>query len=456
METRANYAIVGFFAVVVIFAAFGFIYWMSEYGRGGPTAQLIIRIPGSANGLSVGSPVRFNGIAVGSVRSLFIDKADPKYSIAMTEIRADAPVTASSTAVLEIQGLTGAAYIELSGGEPGDREILRDSIERDEPAVLVADQSSVTNLLATADKILQRADSAIGDLQGFIADARTPLTNTVRNAETFSKALADNADGVDKFLTSVSALSDTVTGLSGRLDSTLTAVEDLVRAVDAKKIDTILSNVETVSRNAADVSAKAGPVIDEFEATIANFKQFGASANETLDRVDQLIAAVDSQKIGKAVDDISVATGEAREAISSFAEVGKNVSGRQQDIDQAITDFTQLANKLNNSSDRVDSILRKVDELLGTDDTKSLSAEARRTLESIRAVADNLNAQIGPIAANLARFSGTGLRDIQSLVGETRDAVRTLNSAVSNFDENPQRLLFGGETVKQYDGRTRR
>lgn len=456
METRANYAIVGLFAVIVIFAAFGFIYWMSEYGRGGPTAQLIIRIPGSANGLSVGSPVRFNGIPVGSVRSLFIDKADPKFSIAMTEIRADAPVTASSKAILEIQGLTGAAYIELSGGEPGDREILREAMERDEPAVLVADQSSVTNILTTADKILQRADDAIGDLQGFIADAREPLTNTVRNAETFSKALADNADGIDAFLKSVSALSETVTALSGRLDSTLTAVEDLIRAVDAKKIDTILSNVETVSRNAADISTKAGPVVDELKVTIENFKQFGQSANATLDRVDQLIAAVDTQKVGKAVDDISAATGEARQAISSFAEVGRSVSGRKEDIDQAITDFTQLANKLNNSSNRVDSILKKVDELLGTDDTKSLSAEARRTLESIRAVADNLNTRIGPIADNMARFSGTGLRDIQSLVSETRSAVRNLNQAVSNFDENPQRLIFGGETVKQYDGRTRR
>ncbi len=115
METRANYAIVGFFTVFVIAAAFGFVYWMAEYGRGGPVAALTIKIPGSANGLSIGSPVRFNGIAVGTVRSLVIDQDDPKFSIANTEVQADAPVTQSTKAVLEIQGLTGAAYIELSG-----------------------------------------------------------------------------------------------------------------------------------------------------------------------------------------------------------------------------------------------------------------------------------------------------------------------------------------------------
>jgi len=34
--------------------------------------------------------------------------------------------------------------------------------------------------------------------------------------------------------------------------------------------------------------------------------------------------------------------------------------------------------------------------------------------------------------------------------------VRGLNDAITNFDRDPQRLLFGGENVKQYDGRTRR
>ena len=35
METRANYALVGFFTILVMAAAFGFVYWMSQYGRGG-------------------------------------------------------------------------------------------------------------------------------------------------------------------------------------------------------------------------------------------------------------------------------------------------------------------------------------------------------------------------------------------------------------------------------------
>jgi phospholipid/cholesterol/gamma-HCH transport system substrate-binding protein len=45
---------------------------------------------------------------------------------------------------------------------------------------------------------------------------------------------------------------------------------------------------------------------------------------------------------------------------------------------------------------------------------------------------------------------------VQSLITDTRQAVDNLNRTITNFDQNPQRLIFGGETVKEYDGRTRR
>jgi len=456
METKANYTIVGIFTVLVIAAAFGFVYWMAEYGRSGPMAELVVRIPGSANGLSVGSPVRFNGIQVGSVKSLSIDADDPQYSLAFTEVRVDAPIYPSTKAILEIQGLTGAAYIEMSGGKVGEENILQKSIDSGKRAVIVADQSSVTNLLATADKILDRANDAVGQVQGFVQDARGPLTKTLQNAETFSDALAKNSGNIDSFLQSVGQLSETVRNVSGKVDSTLAAVEALVKAVDAKKIDTILANAEKVSKDIADASGGLKGAIDKFDETATTFNDVGKKAQVALDRVDTLVAQIDPQKLKGSVDDISQATKDARAAVSSIRDVANTVSSHQKEINQTIQDVSQMANKLNSASTRVDGILIKLDSLLGTDNSQSLFAEARDTLESFKKVADNLNARIGPIADNLQKFSSGGLRDVQSLVNDTRNTVQNLNDAISNFDKNPQRLIFGGDTVKQYDGRTRR
>ncbi|MFC5755171.1 MULTISPECIES: MCE family protein [unclassified Rhizobium] len=456
METRANYTIVGFFTVLVIAAAFGFVYWMAEYGRSGPMAELIVRIPGSANGLSVGSPVRFNGIQVGSVQTLSIDADDPQYSLAFTEVRSDAPIYPSTKAALEIQGLTGAAYIELSGGRKEDKNILQQALESGKRAVIVADQSSVTNLLATADKILDRANDAVGDVQGFVRDARGPLTKTLQNAETFSDALAKNSGNIDSFLQSVGDLSNTVRNVSGRVDSTLAAVEDLVKAVDAQKINTILTNAEKVSRDIADASGDLKGLVDKVDQTVTTYNEFGKKAQVTLDRVDTLVAAIDANKIKGSVDDIAQATRDARVAVASIRDVTNTVADRKKDIDQTIQDVQQMANKLNSASTRVDGILIKVDALLGSDNTNSLFTEARATLESFKKVADSINARIGPIADNLQRFSGSGLSDVQTLVNELRGTANNLNNAITNFDQNPQRIIFGGPTVKQYDGRTRR
>ncbi|MFD1326530.1 MlaD family protein [Mycoplana ramosa] len=456
METKANYAIVGFFTLLVIAAAFGFVYWMSQYGRSGEMAPLAIRIPGSANGLSVGSPVRFNGIPVGTVRNLAIDSDDPRYSIALTEVSTEAPVKQSTSAVLEVQGLTGAAYIELSGGRAEDKNILKLALETDGTAVLVAEQSSVTNLLATADKILKRADDAISDIQGFVADARGPLTATIRNAEKFSDALTRNSDNIDKFLQSIGGLSDTFTGLSGRLDATMASLDSLLKAVDAKKIDRVVSNVDKVTSDLAAASGDVKGTIESFKRAAETFDSVGKNATATLDKVDTLIAAVDSEKVKLTINDINAASADARQAIASIKGVTDKLGARKDDIDQIVTDVRQMASKLNAASSRVDGVLAKLDGFLGEGESESLFAEAKATLQSFKQAADTLNARIGPIADNLQRFSGGGLRDVEALVGETRQAVQSLQGTISNFDKNPSRLLFGGETVKTYDGRARR
>ncbi|WP_234185660.1 MlaD family protein [Shinella sp. NM-101] len=456
METKANYALVGFFTVLVMAAAFVFVYWMSQYGRGGDMAQLAIRIPGSANGLSVGSPVRFNGIPVGSVRNLAIDAEDPRFSVAMTEVSTSAPVKKSTTAVLEVQGLTGAAYIELGGGNAGDPNILREAFDNETTAVLQAEQSSVTNILSTADKILKRADTAVSDIQGFVADARGPLTNTIRNAEQFSDSLAKNGENIDAFLQSVGGLSDTFKNLSGRLDSTLASIDSLIKAVDPKKVEDFVGNVDKISRDIADASGDVKATVEGFRKTAETFDAFGKRAGETLDKVDTLMAAVDTQKVSGAIDNISVATDDARKAIASVTGVANRIGERKEDIDQIITDVQQMSNKLNAASSRVDGVLAKLDGFLGEGDSESLFAEAKATLQSIKQAADTLNGRIGPIADGLQRFSGSGLRDVEALVLDTRRTIQNLDSAISGFERNPQRLLFGGDTVKQYDGRTRR
>ena len=456
METRANYAIVGFFTLVVMLSAFGFVYWMAKFGNTGETAPLIVRIPGSANGLSNGSPVRFNGIPYGVIRNISIDPDSPDFVIAETTIRADAPVYTDTRAALEIQGLTGSAYIELQGGSPGNPNILTRARELGQIAVIDADPSGVTNLLATADDILNRANRVIGEVEGFVKDARAPLTETLKNTEVFTAALRDNADGIDDFLQSVADLSQTVKSVSGRIDSTLASAENLITSIDPQKIDRILANVDKVTSDVASASGDITKTLESFSQAAGSLERLAADAGESLDKVDRIIASVDPAKVGESMDNIALASADARKALADARGVVETFSARKEDYDLIITDVKQLTGRLNAASTRVDGVLAKLDNFLGEGDASSLIADAEATLKSFRDVADSLNARVGPIADNLQRFSGSGLRNVEALVNDARRSIQRIERSISTIEQDPQRLIFGGDTVKQYDGRNRR
>ena len=456
METRANYAIVGFFTLVVMLSAFGFVYWMARYGNTGETSPLIVRIPGSANGLSNGSAVRFNGIPYGVIRSISIDPDSPDFVIAETTVRADAPIYTDTRAALEIQGLTGSAYIELQGGSPSNPNILSRARELGETAIIVADPSGVTNLLATADDILARANRVIGEVEGFIKDARAPLTQTLKNTEVFTAALRDNADGVEDFLKSMASISETVKSLSGRIDSALGSAERLLNSVDAEKVDRILANVDKATADVAGASGEIAKTLESFSNAADSLQSFAADAGTSLDKVDKIIGSIDPAKVGQTMDDIALASADARKALADARSVVETFSARKEDYDLIITNAKELTAKLNTASTRVDGVLAKIDGFLGEGDASTLIADAQATLKSFRDVADSLNARIGPIADNLQRFSGSGLRGVEDLVNDARRSIQRIERTISTIEQDPQRLIFGGDTVKQYDGRNRR
>jgi len=456
METRANYAIVGFFTLVVMLSAFGFVYWMARFGNTGETAPLIVRISGSANGLSNGSAVRFNGIPYGVIRTIRIDPESPDFVIAETTVKADAPIYTDTRAALEIQGLTGSAYIELQGGSPSNPNILVRARELNEVAVIEADPSGVTNLLATADDILNRANRVIGEVEGFIKDARSPLTETLKNTEVFTAALRDNADGIDGFLKSVGNLAETVKSLSGRIDTALASAENLLNSIDPEKIDHILANVDKVTSDVASASGEITKTLESFSAAAQSLETFAADAGASLAKVDSVISEIDPIKVGETMENITLASADARKALNDARGVVETFSARKEDYDLIITNTKEMTATLNAASVRVDGVLAKLDNFLGEGDASSLIADAEATLKSFRDVADTLNARVGPIADNLQRFSGSGLRDVEALVNDARRSIQRIERSISTIEQDPQRLIFGGDTVKQYDGRTRR
>lgn len=457
METKANFVAVGIFTLCAILAAFGFVWWTAGIGEGGETSILRVRIPGSASGLGRGSAVLFNGVKVGDVRRVYIDVSNPTDAIADAEVDRLTPITRSTQADIGLAGLTGQANIELKGGNPAEPNLLDEAEAADRIAEITANPSAVTNLLQTAQDIFRRADAVLVQLEGFVGEARGPLTETVKNVEQFSEALGRNAEGIDKFLANFAELSEALGSVSGRLDTTLQAAENILRAVDTDRVSEIVANVENFTKTLSDTTDEFDRIVAGVDSAVASIGTFANNANQTLSRVDQVLEGIDPGQIGQAVKNIEEASAQARNVANDVAAVTEKFGDRAQDIDQIITDARLLSGRLAQASVRVDGILVKVDNLLGSGEAEGVMAEASETLKAFRQVADTLNARMGTITDGLARFSGQGLRDVEALVGDARRAIGRIEQAVSDLERNPQRIITGGEgSVRTFDGRVRR
>lgn len=457
METRANYVIVGIFTLIAIVAAFGFVYWTSAIGDRGELVTLRVRIPGSASGLARGSPVLFNGVRVGDVRRVYIDVLNPTVAIADAQIDRLTPITKSTQADISIAGLTGQSNIELKGADLREPNLL-DEAERDGTiAEITANPSAVTNLLETAQTIFKRADNVLSDLEGFTRDVRGPLTQTAQNAQKFSDALAKNSDGIDKFLSSVSALSEELAGVSGKLDGTLKAAEELLKSVDRQKVQNIVGNVETFTESLKEQSARFDEIVGGVDRAVGTINDFAKQAEQTLSKVDGILDGVDKESVRVALANIAKASASADKAAADIAQFTGELRPRTDDINKVISDAREISGRLNQASTRVDGILVKVDKLLGSGEAEGLMADASATLKSFRQVADTLNSRLAGIMDGLSRFSGQGLRDVEALVQDSRRSVNRIEEAITDLGRNPQRIITGGEgTVRQYDGRIRR
>ena len=116
METRAPYALIGAFVLVVIGAAFGFVYWLHNTSSLTERTIYRIRFENTVSGLLTGAAVLFNGIRVGEVTALALDASNPNLVTATIAVAAGTPVRADTKVGLDFQGLTGVPVVTLQGG----------------------------------------------------------------------------------------------------------------------------------------------------------------------------------------------------------------------------------------------------------------------------------------------------------------------------------------------------
>src|SRR4030043_1521706 len=117
MEAKVNYTIVGVFVLLLGGALLGVAFWLSAGGQFQRDQQ---RYPAyfdeSVAGLNRNAPVRYRGVEVGRVVEIALAPDQSGRVQVLMKINRDTPIKQDTIAKLKMQGLTGLASLELSGG----------------------------------------------------------------------------------------------------------------------------------------------------------------------------------------------------------------------------------------------------------------------------------------------------------------------------------------------------
>jgi phospholipid/cholesterol/gamma-HCH transport system substrate-binding protein len=178
MESDKHYFIEGLFIIGFTLAAAFFAIWLGSPGRHDDVIYHI-HFAESVSGLAVGDPVKYHGVEVGTVKALKLDPDNARKVLIEVRLRKETPVMTDTKASLELKGITGVVFIELSGGDPKAQTLLAVTPQGKVPeipseqvglkAMLEELPTMVKKFEATADKFAGMADKFSGMAQKFSA-----------------------------------------------------------------------------------------------------------------------------------------------------------------------------------------------------------------------------------------------------------------------------------------------
>jgi len=457
MESRANYAVIGGFVLIMLTIGLLFLAWLSNVGQTHRQADVRVVFSGAVTGLSTGSAVLFNGIKIGEVRTLSLDENDPRTVIAVIRVSRDVPLKTDTRATLSYQGLTGAATLQLEGGSR-NAPTLFDAASDGMPT-MPAEISPFQDILESARNVLTRADSAMAAIDDFITENGPAFNRTVNNVEKFSAALADNSGGISKAMASISSAADAIGDISRDLKSAAAQVTHILDAVEPAKVTEVVDRLSTASQRLDAVLARAETIANGIDPEAVNgvITDIAAAAktlDETVGEAKSILAAVDPQSVDRLVTSITATSDGLRATAARADELLAAVdTDKVKSVVSAVETASQNVAAVSGSLDGVVDSARRTLDAAQQVVTAVDPAKVRATVTDVSDFAamlkgykpqiDSVMDDVNRASASLARLGDTideRRPDIDRIVRDTRTLAEQLNGIATRADGVLQKI----------------
>ncbi len=328
---------------------------------------------------------------------------------------------------------------------------LRSVADNIDVRVKAIEPKKLASIMNDASKLAGRLSGSIDKFDKLIDANSAPLTETVKNAQTFSKALAGNSASVKEVMTALAGVSKTIAPVVASLEKVASNIDARITAIEPKKLASIVGNADKVAVQLAQSIKKFDSFFDANSAplteTVKNAQSFSKVLAGNKDGINKLIASL--SELGKTLEP----------AVKNFETITRDISKRVAAVDEKklkeiVGNAEKISAKLVGSADKLDKVLVGVDKLLGSGESKGAMKEVAEAAKAIRLLANNLDARTRVISRGINRFTGAGLRQYEALAADGRRTLRQLNATIRSLKKNPQQVIFGPKpAIPEYSGR---
>jgi len=258
----------------------------------------------SVSGLEVGSPVKYLGLGVGSIKDIQIDREDISRIIVTISVKSGTPIKKDAYADIELLGITGLKMIEIRGGSPDE-----DLLEPD--SYIQAGKSTSELITGKAEVIMEKIELLINNLNQFSQPENlNKIIDLAENANKtfvdFDLILRENRDELRGIIAQVQATGarlDTLTQLfmPGQTEALKISLTDT--------LGEILSNINKVTNSLK--KANMDQVVEELALT--------------LDRTNRLLNTMDHE-MERGRDNLFVSLRKLRSTLEYLDEAARMVN----------------------------------------------------------------------------------------------------------------------------------
>jgi len=239
------------------------------------------------SGLGKGAEVQLNGIKVGEITHIALDKQDANLVIANLQVEAGTPVRVDSTATPVTQGITGVKFVQVSPGSP-NQPLLR-KVSKLHPPIIASRRSGMEDLMNDATRLTANGADALGRVNRLLSDGNIgTLSGTLSDVQATTAELKARKS---MFASMQHAMAN-LDRASAELQQTLVAARGTLGTKDKGVLADLTVTTGELRRTAVDMHALVnksdGPVTELSNSTIPEMTAALDSVQKAADRLDSL------------------------------------------------------------------------------------------------------------------------------------------------------------------------